>query len=504
MAHKIIREFKLNEISGVDRPAQKGALAVIMKRDTGKVELYIAKGLDALPAAVQEYAKRNFTQAERDSAANTGAALPDGSFPIKSRGDLENAIRLVGHANDPAKAKAHIIARARSLDATSALPSDWNAAKSIGGDLIQEIARVAPRALPELLDSVAKSEAIRDALAKLDDKKIAKASIAEWDVAKNALIASAWSVVDSASLDDAASLLRKTFGEYKDHIDGLLMRSGAHEGDEIMLKAIAKSLGLPETATEAEVLKALADQTANLATVTKVAKRAEAILKMSGKHSAFMNNEKAKMPDGGKEAFADMSADQRDKHMDANPIPTATKAADEEDDSETEKKNCIKVDGRLIRKSVVGDDVFTVMKSQQAAIEKAETTSAISLIEKRVSPFTLIIGKSDAVAGILHRVSKGRSNQADADAIETMLKSGNEILVKSEKITKEFGSSASGVLGTGAQAIQAKAEEILKTITKDAKGKPMSIEKARDMARMQLPEMAKQEEQERRDARKAA
>ena len=36
MPRKILREFKIDEISGVDNPAQEGARMVIMKRADGK------------------------------------------------------------------------------------------------------------------------------------------------------------------------------------------------------------------------------------------------------------------------------------------------------------------------------------------------------------------------------------------------------------------------------------------------------------------------------------
>jgi hypothetical protein len=100
-----MRSFRLSEISAVDRPAQAGAKMTIMKRE--------------------------FSQDERDQLAASGAALPDGSFPIKSKQDLENAIHAVGRASDPGKAKSHIISRAKTLGATDLLPDDWKAGKSL-------------------------------------------------------------------------------------------------------------------------------------------------------------------------------------------------------------------------------------------------------------------------------------------------------------------------------------------------------------------------------------
>src|SRR5512146_2583878 len=99
MAKKIMRAFKLNEISAVDRPAQEGARMVIMKRE--------------------------FSQDQRDHLADTGAAMADGSFPIKSKSDLENAIHDWGRAGSKDSVKQHIISRAKTLGATDLLPQDW-------------------------------------------------------------------------------------------------------------------------------------------------------------------------------------------------------------------------------------------------------------------------------------------------------------------------------------------------------------------------------------------
>lgn len=105
MTKRIMREFQMNEISAVDRPAQKGARAVIMKRD--------------------------FSDKERQALADSGAAMPDGGFPIETTGDLENAVHAIGRANDPAAAKAHIIARAKALGHPELLPDGW-VSKSAG------------------------------------------------------------------------------------------------------------------------------------------------------------------------------------------------------------------------------------------------------------------------------------------------------------------------------------------------------------------------------------
>lgn len=66
-----------------------------------------------------------FSAEQRKQLAKKGIALPDGSFPIRNKGDLANAIKAFGRASDKAKAKAHIIKRAKALDATDMLPDGW-------------------------------------------------------------------------------------------------------------------------------------------------------------------------------------------------------------------------------------------------------------------------------------------------------------------------------------------------------------------------------------------
>lgn len=76
--------------------------------------------------------KADFSEAQRRRMAASGAAMPDGSFPIRNRADLQNAIQSVGRAKNYDEAKKHIISRARTLGLTSMLPGDWNVSKSWG------------------------------------------------------------------------------------------------------------------------------------------------------------------------------------------------------------------------------------------------------------------------------------------------------------------------------------------------------------------------------------
>jgi ribosomal protein S27AE len=69
--------------------------------------------------------KRDFSRAQRDSAADSGAAMPDGSFPVHNGEDLGNAIHLAGHAKDPSAARAHIKRRAAALGMSGKIPDTW-------------------------------------------------------------------------------------------------------------------------------------------------------------------------------------------------------------------------------------------------------------------------------------------------------------------------------------------------------------------------------------------
>ena len=71
------------------------------------------------------FAKRDYSTASRRRMAESGAAMPDGSFPIANETDLRNAIQSVGRASSYEAARRHIIRRARALGLTRLLPEDW-------------------------------------------------------------------------------------------------------------------------------------------------------------------------------------------------------------------------------------------------------------------------------------------------------------------------------------------------------------------------------------------
>lgn len=102
----------------------------LVTRGANKEEIFLTKAdegeSDSPPTPTEgDVEKREFNQGQRDRMAESGAAMEDGSFPIANTEDLANAIHAIGRAKDPAKARAHIIARARALGMTDKLPEDW-------------------------------------------------------------------------------------------------------------------------------------------------------------------------------------------------------------------------------------------------------------------------------------------------------------------------------------------------------------------------------------------
>lgn len=66
-----------------------------------------------------------FSSATRENMADKGTALPDGSYPIKSKRDLANAISAYGRAKNPEVVKRWIKKRARALGMCDMLPAKW-------------------------------------------------------------------------------------------------------------------------------------------------------------------------------------------------------------------------------------------------------------------------------------------------------------------------------------------------------------------------------------------
>ena len=75
---------------------------------------------------------KGYNTAERKRMADTGAAMSDGSFPIKTKADLRKAIRAVGRGGaDHDAIREHIAKRAAALGLEAMVPDNWNADGSL-------------------------------------------------------------------------------------------------------------------------------------------------------------------------------------------------------------------------------------------------------------------------------------------------------------------------------------------------------------------------------------
>ncbi len=107
------------------------------------------------------------SQADRDKAAASGAAMPDGSYPILScEGDnsVDTAVNAVGRGSGSHDAiRKHIITRAKSLGCSGKIPDNWNDDGSLQASAPPPpAAKAAPPADPAAADA-----AVTDAIAKL-------------------------------------------------------------------------------------------------------------------------------------------------------------------------------------------------------------------------------------------------------------------------------------------------------------------------------------------------
>lgn len=188
--------------------------------------------------------KRTFSAGERRRDARSGAAESDGSFPIENAGDLRNAMRAIGRSKNPAKTKAHIRARARALGLTSQLSDAF----------------------------------------KREDSTLLKALrfIKDFGVSKERLADSLVSIIEDETALNKAELARETIEQFQEAVEADLDKSltegvSVEPSDEDkMFAEVAKALGLADTATEEDVIAAVAKRDQELAKAKEAAEAAAA------------------------------------------------------------------------------------------------------------------------------------------------------------------------------------------------------------------------------------
>lgn len=445
---RIMHALGLGKIAAVDKPCQEGALAMITKR--------------AHEAAVESYMKREFSPEKRKELAESGAALPDGSFPIENGSDLENAIRAIGRASDPAKAKAkaHIRTRAKSLDLTDKLPDEWTTAKilkSVCDDLAKAGFQV-----PVDTDDGARS------FEELLTESVPQKFFDDFYSATDALRTSITSILQDESVPDKAPLITTSLQQFADFIEeklpddiGKSLAAGfaaiAVTGDTMTTEAIKKALGLAATATDAEVLKAAEDKAKKAEEHEKAEKRAEHVAKMSDKHKAFAANPKAEMPKGGKSAFEDMEPGERDDHMAAHPI-------EEDEDCEKMLKSGTAfraVNGMVVTKRQAGA-MFDVMKAQNDELAKAKKENEERKEREEVERFAKRATDLGFAADFGTTMRKAYSGDAAAQALVEKELVALRKQAETGGVFGEIGKSGGAAPDSGQAEFEKRADELQK------------------------------------------
>lgn len=417
---RILTDLRLDKIAAVNKPCQEHAKAVMFKNDASDIAT-----VDDLEKAIM---KRDYSADERQAMADAGTALPDGSFPISDVADLKNAIQAYGRASDKAKAKAHIVTRARALDAIDQLPDDWNIEKMI--QKVADLCSAGNGGAPQFGD-IFKTQ---DECTKL------------WD-ARDTL----WPLVNSVSeslnsivLDTSMSAQVREQGIHKSVDDFLnVVREKAPQVQTELGKLVCagKSGGTKETKmTEAEKIADLEKQLAK-------AKQDAEDLKDGGKDEA-MEDANGKITAKGQAFIA--------KHATEDEV--------------------LKVGEVSIRKSQTDASVFAMMKAQQVEITKANDRAELATLEKRAADeFSHLPGTPAEIAGVLK--SAALLPDASKEAFEKMMKAHEAMAAKAfDRIGSSGGVVIDMDVKKAAGEFEGKVSEIAK---RDNIGNHTAMAKAR-------------------------
>ncbi len=453
-----LQNVRLDELSLCHKGANRGARVVLFKRD--------------------------FTQAERDSAASSGAALPDGSFPIHTTADLKNAIHAIGRAKDPAKAKAHIKSRAASLGATSMLPDEWKKSDQ-------------PVTLDKALLAMAKAEEndgalseASEAIAERDELSDVGAFFETMHRAVNKAISDDEPDVIEASVAKFTKAIREQFPDAEVELTQLLKSNSATAGFFSVASNTEESMTEAEKKAHDELTKSVETLTKKIAELEKSG--------MSADHKAFM----AQMPEEKRGDFSAMSPSDREDYMSKNPVKKAEEhkvkitVGDKvikikNGAAEEEKPEAVTFAGETFAKA--GDPHFPLAKRMVEIVEKqaeriakleddATDAEVRSMIEKK---YPRVPGEMEAKVRLYKSTKPDdrKTLEAQWTAIDKMM---------ATDALKEIGGGGPGIASGGAL-------EQIETLAKArAAEKKISIEKARDDVITENSKLYLQSEQERR------
>lgn len=472
---RIMRRFRLDEISAVDNPAQAPAKFKILKREDddmpwsaedaqrhtrkadtpekkakwakianaaledGKDEGYAirvanaaigkaAAGGEVIVDAVvikidangdvtfdQPYWKREFSAEERRSDAESGAAEPDGSYPIKNATDLHNAMRAIGRSKNPAKTKAHIRARAKALGLESELSEAF------------------------------KRNVVTDVVDKFWGGRLA--------AARAALAKSVQSIIEDDDVSDAdrQALLAKSVDEFTAHMAELsadltkAMSGGCpdHPGEDDMSAELKKVLGLPADATADQIAAAVA----KLAGTVEKAKDDE--IERLRKEMADLKAALAK---------AEMTEEEKAHHDGLK------------DDGEKEKfRRAEHAERREMMRKNIGSELVASLEVTKLQSEKDALAKRVAQLEEQatLAEFTkrvVAMGLPESKAKSFMTMCKNAKTDEEKAAVAEFEKDMTSAIAAAREggLFKEFGASGRGEQLTPYEELMTKAEELRK------------------------------------------
>lgn len=187
------------------------------------------------------------------------------------------------------------------------------------------------------------------------------------------------------------------------------------QSNAINVTGLLKSLTNYEGSMSEDIAKKAAELEAQVAALTKSLADAEVLAKLSDDEKAYL----ADLKDEDAEKFKKATADERAKQM--------QKSAASDEVYKTSE-------GREIRKSAVGEDVFAILKSQDETLKaamaevakSAEHAQTVELTKRAEDEFKHLPGDTVAKVAVL-KFAAG-ADEATRTALETMLKAADAAL----------------------------------------------------------------------------
>lgn len=505
-----LSRLKIREVSSVDRPANRGARIMLMKRD-GKAKrpkpMTLFQHQESARAAfggkpsegpkdrrgrqrhlkmessltpeAEAYLKREFTPKQRDRLASSGAAMTGGGYPIESLDDLKNAIQAIGRAKDPAATKAHIKARARALGHADLIPAGW-----VGKRAERALLKIAADLgdVDEMTESVL---SFNQVLTEMSSPSYALGFIQQVKEASHALKDSVKSIACSDDLMPAekAQAISDSYKQFLNHLSGIspgnitkALKEGVGSMSKLTKKLMKAYAAEPTPAAKTDDnTAALADAAKNATATATTAKQLQkaadklekrlakadarlvAALTMSKAEKDYMDDPDADMDDEKKKIFLDMTTEERTKFIEANPLAT------------------------IAQKRVASLPEPIRKQLAQSAADSVELAKRVEIDELRdFGKRATEIGQPETFGAHLRTLAKAGGAEEERtkafDEVMTLLKAAAE-QARTSGIFSAFGSNR-GATGTAWDQLMGKAEELRADVAKSGGARPLTPEQA--------------------------